>query len=252
MAAFTPEEVRKYYNTMTTSYLEIYGDVIQAFRPGDTDRLLDYIGRSAGINWGMNVLDLGCGVGGPAIYFAKKWNVQIDGVTVSEVQKETADKKIADNLLSGQISIYQGDYHQLELLPLKDNQYDIILFLESLGHSYDVAAALKQAALKLKKGGCLYIKDFYKKQVQDEKEQQKIDRAIANIDHYYAYNTLDLEKVLSALEDAGLQVLFAKPFDFADDISVRYAFEQKNGIEIFEGQPEFYPAEWLEIRCIKP
>ena len=65
MSKSSPEQVKQYYNEMTKSYLDIYGDVIQAFRPTDTVKLLDYIGRSAGINWNLNVLDLGCGVAGP-------------------------------------------------------------------------------------------------------------------------------------------------------------------------------------------
>jgi hypothetical protein len=44
---------------------------------------------------------------------------------------------------------------------------------------------------------------------------------------------------------------FIKSFDFQDDISVRYDFETKNNIELFEGQPEFMPADWYEIKFTK-
>lgn len=248
----SPEDVKVYYNRMTASYLDIYGDVIQAFRPADTEKLLDYIARSAGINWNMNVLDLGCGVAGPSIYFAKKWNVHIDAVTVSEVQAEIASKKIVQENLQDNINIHTGDYHQLEQLPIADSHYDAALFLESLGHSYDTRLAIWQAAQKLKKGGVLYIKDFYKKKGDNIAAQQKIDKIIGNINQQYAYNTLSLEDVKDALLQAGLTIEFIRPFDFLDDISVRYNFEQANNIDIFEDIPEFYPAEWLEIKCVKP
>lgn len=245
------DDVKEYYNRMTASYLDIYGDVIQAFRPADTERLLDYIARSAGINWNMKVLDLGCGVAGPATYFSKKWNVSIDAVTVSDVQAQIAAEKISQENLDEKVRVHTGDYHQLEQLPIADDCYDVVLFLESLGHSYDIQLAVGEAARKLKAGGILYIKDFYRKKGESSSEQQKIDAIIRNIDRHYAYNTLDLETLKTALLRAGFKIVFVQPFDFMDDISVRYNFEQANDIDIFEGVPEFYPAEWLEIKCIK-
>lgn len=248
----SPEDVKEYYNRMTASYLDIYGDVIQAFRPTDTEKLLDHIARSAGINWNMKVLDLGCGVAGPATYFSKKWNVSIDAVTVSDVQAQIAAEKISQENLDEKVRVHTGDYHQLEQLPIADDCYDVVLFLESLGHSYDIRLAIQQAVQKLKTGGILYIKDFYKKKGENSGEQQKIDKVIRNINRHYAYNTLDLEALKDAVLKAGLKPVFVQPFDFMDDISVRYYFEQANNIDIFEGLQEFYPAEWLEIKCIKP
>jgi len=169
-----PHQVKEYYNQMTASYLENYGDVIQAFRPSNTEKLLDYVGRSAGLNWKLKVLDLGCGVGGPAIHFAKRWNVQVDAVTISDVQYNEAHRKIENAQLSGNISLHLGDYHHLEHLPIQDSFYDSVLFLESLGHSNNVALAIKNAYQKLKKGGVLYIKDFYKRVADTISEQQKM------------------------------------------------------------------------------
>lgn len=251
MTDFTPEQVKEYYNKTTPSFLEIYGDVIQAFRPSDTEKLLDYVGRSAGLNWGLRVLDVGCGVAGPAIHFVKRWNVTVDGVTISEVQFNEGKAKIQQALLQDKIKLHLGDYHQLDNAEIKDNFYDVVIFLESLGHSDDVTLALQQTAAKLKTGGSLYVKDFYKKQSEDSEQQRKIDKVIQNINHHYAYNTLDLEEVKGALKVSGFEIEFIRPLDFADDTAIRYNFESRNKIDIFEGGPEFYPADWLEIKCIK-
>lgn len=36
MKKYSPQQVQAYYDQFTDSYMEIYGDVIQAFRPSDT------------------------------------------------------------------------------------------------------------------------------------------------------------------------------------------------------------------------
>lgn len=166
MSRFSPEQVKEYYNKMTASYLDVYGDVIQAFRPTDTVKLLDYIGRSAGLNWNLNVLDLGCGVAGPAIHFAKRWNVNIDGITISEVQLNEGNNKVIEASLQDKIQLKLGDYHHLENSEIENNFYDFVLFLESLGHSNNVQLAIENAHKKLKTNGILYIKDFYKKNLR--------------------------------------------------------------------------------------
>ncbi|MCB0511692.1 MAG: hypothetical protein R2760_11710 [Chitinophagales bacterium] len=65
------EKVKNYYDKMTRSYLDIYGEIIQAFRPSKTKNLLKYIALSSELKKNMNILDVGCGVCGPAIYLQK-------------------------------------------------------------------------------------------------------------------------------------------------------------------------------------
>ncbi len=247
----TPEQVRQYYNEFTASYLQTYGDVIQAFRPTDTTKLLDYVGRSAGINWKSKVLDLGCGVAGPAIYFAQKWNAYLDGITISETQFQLGNEKIQAANLIDNITLHLGDYHKMDTMPLPNETYDVVLFLESLGHSNQVEKAIHQATKKLKSGGTLYIKDFYKKHHHPTVPKSAIDKVISNINQSYCYNTLDLHEVKVALTRHTLQIDFIRPFEFVDDIHVRKAFETANKIDTFDGMPEFFPADWLEIKCTK-
>lgn len=247
---YAPEEVKAYYDKMTASYLSIYGDVIQAFRPTRKKDLLQYIAKSCGLKKGMRVLDAGCGVAGPAIFFADQYKVQVDGVTLSPVQVAEADKQISKAKLQKQVQVKEGDYHHLTELFVPAS-YDAVLFLESLGHAEKPEQVIREAYRMLKKGGFIYIKDFYRKISDDPVQQGRIDKVIGNMDLHYNYNTLDLEEVLRSLRTVGLEILFVKRFDFKDDISVRFEFERVNGIDIFEGMEEFWPAEWLEIKCVK-
>lgn len=242
--------VELYYNKFTDHYLKIYGNVIQAFRPKSTKKLLDYIAESSGLKRGDYILDAGCGVCGPAIYFAKKYNIKIAAITISSVQVEKAKETISLQNLTSKISVEEGDYHYLTK-QFKQNSFDSIFFLESLGHSQNPTLAIEEAYKVLKPNGFIYIKDFYKKQVDNQDLQLKIDKVIGNINEAYKYATLDLNTVIMALRRQGFEIEFIKKFDFKDDITVRYNFEKELNIDVFEDLEEFWPAEWLEIKCKK-
>jgi SAM-dependent methyltransferase len=250
MSGSASKQVKDYYDKTTRKYLDIYGDVIQAFRPKKEKDLLNYIAVSSGLKWRTRILDAGCGVCGPARYFAKYFHSEVDAITISEVQKTESEIKIRQDKLENNIKVTCGDFHHLAD-HFQPGYYDAVYFLESLGHSHDPPLVIQQAACVLKKGGYVYIKDFYKKQVGDPEEQQKIDQVIGNMDKHYSYHTLDLPDVIRALRREGFEIEFIKKFDFKDDTQIRADFEKDMQIDVFEGLPEFAPAEWLEIKCIK-
>lgn len=247
---YTPQEIEKYYDEWTARYLDVYGDIIQAFRPTDHRLLLDTTAENAGINSKGRILDAGSGVCGPAIYFAEKYKAHISCVTVSGVQAAIATKRVNARLLQNQINIVKGDYHHLPEY-FAPATFRLVLFLESLGHSHNVTAVAAGVAKVIQPGGAVYIKDFFKRKVDNAEEQKKIDFVIANMNKNYAYNTLALDTTLEAFKAQGFIVEFIKPLGFVDDIAIRKKFEDKFGIDNFEGLKEFAPAEWLGIKLIK-
>ena len=83
-------EVAAFYNTNTDKFLAVYGDIIQAFRTNDVNDYLDYTISNAELKDGQKILDAGCGVGGPASYFASKINREVEGITIYDVQYQKA------------------------------------------------------------------------------------------------------------------------------------------------------------------
>lgn len=244
--------VAEYYDTTTEGYLQTYGEAIQAFRPKQLSDLYEYLISSIGINDGMKILDAGCGVGGPAIYFAKKRKVDITGYTISQKQVDIAKENIGKLWWKkGKVDVRLGDYHELSQLEGPET-FDAVLFLESLGHSYDPRKVISEAYRVLKPDGIIYIKDFFPHEVADPDLTEKYRYVINRINDAYAYNVLDLITLIEALRQTGFMIGFIKKFDFADDISARAAFEELYGIDLFGDIPEFRVAEWLEIKCIKP
>lgn len=245
-----PHEVADYYNAWNEQYRSVYGEIIQAFRPSNTLQLLQYTSQSMGLKDGMKLIDAGCGFAGPSRFFAGQFDLQIDAVTISAAQAEEARKKVAEQNMQQKIVVHEGDYHQLHEL-FSAEMYDGIFFLESLGHSNDVPAAVRSSWPLLKYGGFIYIKDFFFKQTNDIDFNKRVQEVVKKVNEDYCYNVMALDELIKQLRQCGFVIEFIRPPKFADDIAIRKEFEVKNGIDTFGGHPEFYYAEWLEIKCIK-
>lgn len=246
-----PEAVAAYYDKYTRGYLDTYGDTIQAFRPEQVEDLHRYVMGSAGIRDGMRVLDAGCGVAGPACYFASHADLTLDGITISAEQKRLADARIREQGLGDRVHIIQGDYHQLSDHFAPDT-YDLVLFLESLGHAADACKVLDETWQVLAPGGCVYIKDFFPFDIVDAEKALRHQFVIDRINESYTYNVLSLDKTLRKLRQTGFELLYVKKFDFVDDITARFQFEEMFRIDLFGDMEEFRVAEWLELKFRKP
>ncbi|MCB9234548.1 MAG: class I SAM-dependent methyltransferase [Bacteroidia bacterium] len=244
-------DVEKYYDEWTSRYLEVYGDVIQAYRPAETEALLDYTLESAQIEDGMHILDAGCGVCGPAVHFARRLpHLRIEAVTISQVQVEEGKKRIDKWGLHDRVHVRKGDYHHLDQY-FPENHFDLVVFLEALGHAVNPSQVIEGAARVVKSGGFIYIKDFFPLETDDEHLQKRVDEVVGNINDIYTYNTLDLHETITALRKAGFLLVYIKRPGYESDINIRRNFEDKFGIDTHGGKPEFMPAEWLEIKCQK-
>lgn len=240
--------VGKYYDDWNDAYQEIYGDVIQAYRPSDNKELLDHISKSAKINGGQSLVDAGCGVCGPAIHFATNYDVHIEAITVSERQVSMGNRKVESLGLKDKIHCYVSDFQTMHGIP--SNSKDGVLFLESLGHCSDPSRAIDKTYTVLKKGGFIYIKDFFFRTSAMPATAHRIKKSVEKINRAYAYNVLLLPDLLITLSKMGFVIDFVRAFDFESDTRIRAEFESRFDISVFH-EGEFELAEWLEIRAIK-
>ena len=252
----TPSEVADFYNQYNDKFLQVYGEVIQAYRTTDVSKLLNYEITSIGFEKGMRVCDAGCGVCGPATYFADKCEVEVDAVTVSKVQVAEAQKKIAEKNLTGKVRVHQADYHQLEKQFVAE-QFDVVYFLESFGHSFNHALAIESAWNVLKPGGTLYIKDLFRKLAFYPEHQTKIDYEIGRINQAYRYNIAELNTVLDAMRKQGFVIMFFKTIDLKledfENLTISNDFQELTGIaKIDDWDNYIFPVDFFEIKCYKP
>jgi ubiquinone/menaquinone biosynthesis C-methylase UbiE len=254
--SFQPKDVAAFYNTYNDKFLAVYGEVIQAFRTKDIEKLLDYQAEIMQLKPGMKLLDAGCGVCGPAIYFAKKYGVHVTAVTVSQVQFDAAQLRINEQGLNDQVHVVLGDYHELKKLT-NTADYDIVYFLESFGHSPDHAKAIESAWLVLKPGGLLYIKDLFERKALLPEHQPKIDREVQKINKAYRYNIADLNAVLDCLRHSGWILSALKTIDLHvndfENLTISNDFQELTGIGSIDNWADYvFPIDFFEILAIKP
>ena len=103
---------------------------------------LELIGRKLRLEKGMRVLDIGCGWGGAACYFAERFGVEIVGITVSVKQAKFA-KEICSGL---PIDIQLQDYRNLD--GVYDRIYSIGMY-EHVGYkNYQLFAEVVRRCLR--------------------------------------------------------------------------------------------------------
>jgi SAM-dependent methyltransferase/4-hydroxybenzoate polyprenyltransferase len=255
-ANHTVSDVRNFYDANTDKFLKVYGDIIQAFRTNNVKDYLDYTIHSAELKDGQKILDAGCGVGGPAAYFASQLTVDIDGITISGIQVQKSQELLAATVLQGNVRIRQGDYHKIDEI-YGNEIFHRVLFLESFGHSPNQTLLIEKAFQVLKPGGILYIKDLFRREYPDETDGIKINRIIDAINSNYCYNVADLNLVLSALRRLNFILLFVKTPEIKigefEHLTISNDFQELFNIaKIISWEDYIFPVDFYEIKVMKP
>ena len=250
------EDVGSFYNSCNDKFLQVYGEVIQAFRTHDVTKLLDYQIEVMDLKPGMKVVDAGCGVCGPAIYFAQNAGVEVHAVTISKEQYEQAQKRITEAGVQDKVKVYHGDYHELKNVIGADG-FDVVYFLESFGHSPYHHKAIDSAWKVLKSGGLLYIKDLFRREPLLKEHAAKIEREITKINKSYRYNIADLYEVLAHLRKQGWILSKFKTIDLPiadfENLTISNEFQELTGIALIESWDDYvFPVDFFEVFCIKP
>jgi cyclopropane fatty-acyl-phospholipid synthase-like methyltransferase len=251
------EKVRAFYNQNTDNFIAVYGEIIQAFRTTNVSDYLDYTIKSAKLKPGERLLDAGCGVCGPAVYFAKHVsNIQIEACTVSDTQAEKGESNINANNLADTVRVTRADYHNIASVYGKE-QFDVVYFLESFGHSTQKNVLIDACWDVLKPGGRVYIKDLFKRISDDEWEQLRINQICKDIDDGYQYDIANLSDVLDKIRSKGFILSFVKvpEVDLSqfEHLTISNDFQNLFNIAKIDSWDDYiFPIDFYEILAIKP
>ena len=225
--SYSPAVV-EFYDRWTKPFIDGFGTTFQAGfakrvangREDPTDSSI-LLAERAGVARGDRILDAGCGVGGPAIAMARAFEAEVRGFTVSPVQAVTARRLIAEAGLTDRVSVIIADYHHL---PVPDDSFDRVMFLESCGYSPDRRRLFAEAARVVRPGGTIYVKDVFRKE-DPLTPQQRGD--LDEFDHLWSLaSSPSLSEASAALAEAGCEIERAGPLpDVGNDRFVGAMFE---------------------------
>ena len=164
-APASAELVNLYYTLCIPFYREFLGEHWHTgfypshgpIGPQDQLRMERLVAASAAVDADSTVLDVGCGVGGPACHLARVTGARIRGLTPNPAQLELARASAQRQSLAPRVAFdlgFAGD------LPYPDNAFDVVLFFESACHFPDRARFFAEAWRVLRPGGRLAGQDW--------------------------------------------------------------------------------------------
>lgn len=147
----------KFYNLITDIYEYAWGESFhfaprhksESF-PASIARHEHYLAQKLAIKETDNVLDVGCGIMGPAREIARFSGATITGLNLNEYQLKRCAILNSREQFSSRLKTQHGDFMNI---PFADNTFDKIYAIEALCHAPDRAAVYKEICSKLKPGG---------------------------------------------------------------------------------------------------
>ena len=171
-------KIREHYDILSPYYAALWDKHIHHgyYLTGDeskaraTQQLIDLLLSSVDLPPNAKVLDIGCGIGATAIYFAQEHDWQVTGLTLSPEQAQIA-RRAAQDMRRPPTFIVQ-DANDLQV----PGEYDLIWTVEMLSHLNRRAHLFQEASKRLKPGGYWCIAAWMKaSNLTDEKQRTYID-----------------------------------------------------------------------------
>jgi tocopherol O-methyltransferase len=206
------DRVRKHYDRLSFLYRMFWGEHLHHgyWNGGETVeqaqiQLMEQLAQRAGIPRGAKVLDIGCGVGGSALWLADQFGCQVTGMTISPVQAKMATRKAKARGLSERVRFEVNDANQWEPEP---ETFDVVWIMESSEHFPDKKHFFERCASALKPGGTLACCAWLRRDGALRPAEQKL---VATIAEAMMSASLDsLSNYRDWMRDAGLTVTAAE------------------------------------------
>lgn len=149
------------------------------------------------IKKGDKILDMGSGFCGLPRFLVLNADCYVTALNISEKENEYARIKNREVGVDEKIEVIEGDFNDM---PFEDNTFDIVVSQDSMLHSPDKGALLKESARVLKNNGQFVFSDILKKPSLTSEEAEKIYERI-KVPHLASFNFYK-EK----LEETGFEV----------------------------------------------
>ncbi|KAJ7301844.1 delta-sterol C-methyltransferase [Mycena albidolilacea] len=182
---FWDKDISKEDSTHTENRVESYTDVVNGYYDGATElyeygwadsfhfcrfypgeafaaalaRHEHYLAAQMRLRPGMRVLDVGCGVGGPARAIARFADVEIVGLNNNEFQVQRARRYTKRAGLEGKVTFVRGDFMKLEE-QFGKNYFDAVYAIEATCHAPTWEGVYGEIFKVLKPGGVFGVYEW--------------------------------------------------------------------------------------------
>jgi len=209
--------VNAYYNLATDFYEWGWGQsfhfAVQSYAESFETAIIrheHYLALRLGLTKGWRVLDVGCGVGGPARNIAHFGRCHVTGLNNNQYQVNRAMALTMRQGLAELASFVKGDFMQQ---PFEDNIFDAVYQIEATAHAPDKVKCYREILRVLKPGQLFAGYEWCLTDKYDPSNPQhsQIKKGIEEGDGLP--DIASCEQVVEALKEAGFEILEA--FDMA-------------------------------------
>jgi SAM-dependent methyltransferase len=208
--------LQKFYDVATCAYMHHWGPCfhLPPFTPGQTLEQACTVQEhqiARHFHPGQHILDLGCGIGGPARSIASAIaTLHITGINIVQKQIDIANQLTEQVNLSSQITFTNADFTRL---PFPDESFDGAYTFDALCHSPDKQTTYQEIHRVLKPGATFTGTDWMH---TNNLTPDKYTRWIEPVCHYSALpNVLCPHSIAELLTQAGFTV--HSSIDLADE-----------------------------------
>jgi sarcosine/dimethylglycine N-methyltransferase len=192
---------------------------------------VDILAREAGIGGTSRVLDVCCGVGGPARYLAHRYGCRVTGIDLTQSRCDAATRLTRLVGLDRLVDFRCGS--ALEM-PFADGTFDVVIGQEAWVHVPDKRRLVRECARVVRPGGRIAFTDVLARGPLPPPVRERLTR-----DMSFAAPAM-IEEYRRLLLEAGCEVLVC------EDLSAEWAEILKRRLEMYRGLRETTVARFGE------
>lgn len=202
-------DINNFYEEKDEKFSRFFGENIQVFQLKKNNYSLLRQIKLLALKAGDIVVDAGCGYGTLSFKLLEMENCKIYGFNITTKHIEKLKAKIAGNDLSEKFTVIEDDYNQIHTY-FNPETIDKIIFIESFNHTdfEKKIILLKKCHEVLKKGGEIFIQDFFFPETSSVVKQWKKKRLRKKIIQNSSYFIEDLLPLIKNAIELGFEIKF--------------------------------------------
>jgi sterol 24-C-methyltransferase len=165
------------------------------------------LAEKLGLQKGHRVVDIGCGVGGPAMEIARNANVSVVGVNISEYQLQRATRYTAEADLQSQVTFHRADFMQTRL---KSESFDAAYSIEGTSYAPTLQGVYSEIFRILKPGGTFAAYELILTDIYDNNNPEHRSIRHSLEEGMGITNLSTMSEAIEAIKAAGFQLMSAE------------------------------------------